>query len=185
MRDAEWPLSNRSLTAKEHWSSDRGFLHNRQKQRSCISVMWSVNLLLSQGHFRACMWLCFAFPEGWMKKWAEPPRGAPSSQYNRSWRWGSCVVRQWHHHLAPKKSRHASVHEQPFATYGHPLLYVGCAHTRAGKNRVRKAGFAQREAGSISGFGRNEWVDYKPPSFIIEYSNMAPPSHVSRGQRIA
>lgn len=44
------------------------------------------------------------------------------------------------------------------------------------KSRVRKAEFAWREAGSVSGCISDEWAGYKSPSFIMEYSNTVPPS---------
>lgn len=72
-----------------------GFLYNRRintgvEHQRCGQWIH----LLSQGHFRRCVWLCFAFLQNcmrkWgnsflqdcMRKWAEPHCRVPSSQYN-------------------------------------------------------------------------------------------------------
>lgn len=110
-------IQPKSLTAEENWSSYRGFVHDRQKNRGAAHQQGGQWIyFLSQGHFCARVRLCFALLQDWMEKWAEPVRGAPSSQYTWNWRWESCVVTRWHLHLSPWKSPHARIHTQPSAT---------------------------------------------------------------------
>lgn len=126
-------LQAKSLKVKANRSRYGGFLDDRQinreaeRQRCCRWIH-----LLSQGHFPGCVQPC-----GW-GKWAEPHREVPSSRCNSNWRREACVVGDWHHHLLPKRSRHARIHKQPSATY--PLLYMGRtrAHTRAKTGSVRR-----------------------------------------------
>lgn len=163
-------LQAKSLEVKANRSRYGGFLDNRRINRGAERQRCGQWIhLLSQGHFPGCAQPCGG------GKWAEPHRGVPSSRRNSNRRREACVAGDWHHHLLPKRSRHARIHKQPSATY--PFAIHGThAGTHASRNRVSEAGFARRGAGSVSRCSRDEWAGYKPPSFIMEDGNKVPPS---------